>query len=60
MVPFDGKESAVTNAVLTVLAPYTNNVTVLSYTVGAPIGDSPAPAPASSAGRRLLALPLHR
>lgn len=55
VVPFDGKESAVINSVLTVLKPYTSNVTVLSYTVGAPLADTPAAAPAATAGRRLAA-----
>ena len=58
MVPFDGKETAVVNAVLTVLKPYTSNVTVLSYSVGVPISDTPAVPPAAApttAGRRRLA-----
>ena len=48
MVPFDGKETAVTNAVGQVLAQYTTNVTVLSYTVGAPVPYGPSAAPAGS------------
>ena len=48
MVPFDGKESAVTNAIAQVLSEYTKNVTVLSYTVGAPVAYGPSAAPSSS------------
>ena len=49
VVPFDGKETAVTNAISQVLAQYTKNVTVLSYSVGAPIAYGPSAAPSSSA-----------
>ena len=48
VVPFDGKESAVTNAVSQVLSQYTTNVTVLSYTVGAPVPYGPSAAPSGS------------
>ena len=48
VVPFDGKESAVTNTIAQVLAEYTKNVTVLSYTVGAPVAYGPTAAPSSS------------
>ena len=59
MVPFDGKEAAVVNAVVSTLRAYTTNVSVLSYTVGAPLLDTAAAAPAAAApataGRRLAA-----
>lgn len=55
VVPFDGKETAVVNAVLSTLQAYTTNVSVLSYTVGAPLPDTPAAAAPASAGRRLAA-----
>ncbi len=48
VVPFDGKESAVMNAIAQVLSEYTKNVTVLSYTVGAPVAYGPSAAPSSA------------
>ena len=61
MVPFDGKETAVVNAMVTTLEFYTRNISMLSYTVGAPLADTPAPvATPVPAGRRLASTPLAR
>ena len=51
-MPFDGKETAVVNAMLTTLKLYTRNVTMLSYTVGAPLASTLSPAVVTG-GRRL-------
>ena len=61
MVPFDGKETAVVNAMVSTLESYTRNISMLSYTVGAQLADTKSPvATPVSTGRRLVSVPLTR